>query len=93
MLRTDEVIPQREAVHYDWEHDVTGVKFTNACIVKGVYPQFANHWFDSDQGGHQVSFKDDNGVEHKVETEDGVRCMMCLGVIAFDSEGKGVNYL
>lgn len=93
MLRTDQVIPQHEAIHYDWCHDINGTVFKMAMKVKKDFPQFADHWFDSTQGGYQVTFKDDEGNEHEATTEDGVRCGGCIGVIAFDSEGKGVNYL
>ena len=94
MLRTDNVIPQHEAIHYDWQHDINGTGFNQIAMkVEKDFPQFANHWFNSTQGGCQVTFKDDEGNEHECTTEEGVRCGGCIGVIVFDSEGKGVNYL
>lgn len=93
MLRTDDVIPQHEAIHYDWTHDINGTLFKMAVKVEKDFPQFANHWFDSVQGGYQVTFKDDKGNEYEATTDEGVRCCGCIGVIAFDSEGKAVNYL
>jgi hypothetical protein len=93
MLQTTEVVPQHEAVHYTWEHDVTGQKFNESVLVIETLPQFANHWFDSIYGGYVVEFKDDDGNPHEVTTEDGVKGMGYRGVIAFDAEGKAVNYL
>lgn len=93
MLRTGEVIPQEEAVNYDWQHDLNKNVFGNSTKVNGIFPQFANHWFDSVQGGYQVTFKDDEGNSYESTTETGVRCVGCIGVIAFDSEGKAVNYI
>lgn len=93
MLRTDNVIPQHEAIHYDWHHDINGTIFKIAMKVEKTFPQFSDQWFDSTQGGYQVTFKDDLGNEHEATTEGGVRCGGCIGVIAFDSEGKAVNYL
>lgn len=94
MLRTDNVIPQHEAIHYEWEHDITKHMFRDAPVkVVDVLPQFANHWFDSIYGGNVVEFKDDEGNNHEVTTEDAVRGFGYIGVIAFDSEGKGINYL
>lgn len=93
MLRTDDVIPQHEAIHYSWVHDINGNKFEDGTIVLETLPQFANHWFDSIYGGNVVEFKDDEGNQYEVTTEDGVKGIGYYGVIAFDSEGKAVNYI
>jgi hypothetical protein len=85
MLRTDDVKPQHEAIHYDWNHDINGTLFQMSVKVEKDFPQFANHWFDSVQGGYQVTFKDDEGNEYEATTDKGVRCCGCVGVIAFDS--------
>jgi hypothetical protein len=74
MLRTGEVIPQHEAIYYDWTHDVTGHVFNeHSVIVLEALPQFANHWFDSIYGGNTIEFKDDEGNQHEVTTEEGVK--------------------
>lgn len=93
MLRTDNVISQHEAIHYYWVHDVNGNKFEDGTIVLETLPQLANHWFDSIYGGNVVEFKDDEGNQHEVTTADGVKGFGYIGVIAFDSEGKAVNYI
>jgi len=40
MLRTDQVIPQHKAIHYDWCHDINGTVFKMAMKVKKDFPQF-----------------------------------------------------
>lgn len=93
MLQTTEVFPQPQMMECDWVHDVNGALFDKSFKVEKDFPQFANHWFDSIQSSYHVTFKDDEGNTHEATTENGVRCGGCVGVIAFDSEGKGVNYL
>jgi len=84
---------QAEMLNQWWQHDITKEVFKTRIALKVPSRKYNLEWFDAIVGSKSVVFKNSEGRKVTLTMSQGVRCVDCPGVIAFDSEGKGVVFL